>query len=122
MENSTEEIMTETITETAYCEIKKLNKLIFSEDYLKSKPFHDIIHDIFSTFAPKYILSVLMFQMASEVALTIRHSPQIYENYTRQEKNNLKNFLKNMRQIIRHLNKANETLYNICGLIKINSD
>lgn len=114
--------MTESITETAYGEIKKLNKLIFSEDYLKSKPFHNIIHDIFSTFASKYIFSVLMFQFVEEVALFIRHSPQIYENYTRQNKNNLKTFLKNMKLITRHLNKANNALYNICGLIKINSD
>ena len=114
--------MTESITETAYGEIKKLNKLIFSEDYLKSKPFHDIIHAIFSTFASKYIFSALMFQFVEEVALFIRYSPEIYENYTRQDKNNLKTFLKNMKLITRHLNKANNALYNISELVKNNGN
>ncbi len=114
--------MTESITETAYGEIKKLNKLIFSEDYLKSTPFHDIIHDIFSTFASKYIFSVLMFQLALEVALTIRHPPQIFKTYTRRDKNNLKNFLKTMRHITSHLNKANNALYNISEFVSNSSN
>ena len=119
--------MTKNITETAYETLKKQKELFFDKNYLKSKPFNDIIYDIFKPFTPTYLASILMFQFAAEVALFISHSPEIYENYTRQDKNNLKTFLKNMRLITRHLNKANKALYNICGLIKnsnikLNSD
>ena len=114
--------MTENITETAYETLKKQKELFFDKNYLKSKPFNDIIYDIFKPFTPKYLSSILMFQFAAEVALFIRYSPEIYENYTRQDKNNLKTFLKNMRLITRHLNKANNALYNISELVKNNGN
>ena len=110
--------MTKNITETAYETMKKQKELFFDESYLKSKPFNDIIFDIFESFAPRYIASILMFQIVSEVAIFIRQSPEIYENYSKNDKKNLKVFLKNMQYITCHINQVNKIVLNIGKLIK----
>lgn len=110
--------MTESITGTAYEEIKKRYKRFFDVNYLKLRSFSYVQKRIFTDFGPQYVVSVLMFQLAAEVALFIKYSREIFDKYSRQDRNDLKNFLKNMRQVTSHINKINIALDNISGLIE----
>lgn len=111
--------MEENITKTSLEKLKKQNDLFFQIDYIKSKTFKELIYNIFNLFIPNYINSILMFELASQVAEKIHTTPaEIYESYSKIDKNDLKVFQKSIKQIIYHINKANENMLKICELIR----
>lgn len=110
--------MEENITKTSLEKLKKQNDLFFQIDYIKSKTFNELIYNIFNSFIPNYINSILMFELAYQVAEKIHTTPEIYESYSKIDKNDLKIFQKNIKQIIYHLNKANKNMLKICEFIR----
>lgn len=109
--------MEENVTETSFEILKQQKEIMFQTDYLKSKPFKSLINEILETFVPKYIKTNLLFELTSQMADKIRTTPEIYNNYTKSEKTDLKIFQKRIKHVIHHINKANDNLLKVCEFI-----
>lgn len=109
--------MEENVTKTSFEILKQQKEMIFQTDYLKSKPFKSLINEVLETFIPKYIKINLLFELTSQIADKIRTTPEIYNNYTKDDKTNLKFFQKRIKHILHHINKANDNLLKVCEFI-----
>lgn len=112
--------MNKSITKEWLDVLYKNNEKIFSKSYIKSVTFSKLIYDILKKSFPMYLNSILIFQLASQVADKIYNCPEIYDGYDYAQKRKVKFFIKNINRAILYLNKANDRIFRITKIIDEN--
>lgn len=103
---------------TSLLEIEKIHQPYFSKDFLKSKNVNDIIYEIMKLPINKYLYSLLSFSTILEIMKNLRNTPEIFDNYSPDEKRKVNLFIRHMRQICKLSDKANANIAKITALIE----
>ncbi len=75
------------------------NKRYFSEEFLKSNTFDDIVHPKFRDLATRFALFAANVQIVTDIVNNIKSSQQIYNSYSRKDKKKVKDFLKSLQRL-----------------------
>ncbi len=90
----------------------------FSEDFIKSKPFKDIVIEIMRNPVNEYIVAILTFNIIRQVAENIKDTPELYLHFCKKEQKQIKFYVKKMRKIIKLMNYTNNQICKICDMLK----
>lgn len=71
----------------------------FSEEFLKSNTFYDIIQPKFKELGMQFMVLAANVQLITDIVKNIKNSPQIYNSYSRKDKKKVKDFLKQFQQL-----------------------
>ena len=77
----------------------KKNVRYFSEEFLKSNSFEDIIYPKFRELGMRFAVLSANVQLITDIVNNIKNSPQIYNSYSRKDKKKVKDFLKQFQQL-----------------------
>lgn len=82
----------------------KKNVRYFSEEFLKSNSFEDIIYPKFRELGMRFAVLSANIQLLSDIVNNIKKSPQVYNTYSQQDKKKVRDFLKQFQQLTNDTN------------------
>lgn len=94
------------------------NKESFSEEFLKSNSFEDIICPKFKDLGMRFAVFTANVQLVREIAEKVKISPQIYNSYSDEDKKKVEDFLNLFGNIIDETNLLAMSFVNLSMLLK----
>lgn len=96
----------------------KKNERYFSEEFLKSNSFEDIICPKFKDLGMRFAVFTANVQLVREIAEKVKISPQIYNSYSDEDKKKVEDFLNLFRHIIDETNLLAMSFVNLSISLK----
>lgn len=109
--------MNKSITKEWLDVLYKDNEKFFCKSYIKTVTFSELMYEILKKTFPVYLNSILMFQLALQVAEKICNDSEIFDKYSNSQKLKVRLFIKSINRAIYYINKANDNVFKITEII-----